>query len=191
MNGAVEYLASIKARIVAHPRVVRWTVVREEAQGDQGLLRYRLMLHGGDLCDPLSGTVANIVHLGVTRRGAIVTALERQGAGMEYAVLVERQKTGWRAFIPALSDLDAEGASRDQAVQNVQRAAEAYLSSVEITTIEVKLPQEPSWRRGSPRTLLRALEAFAGDEEALRKHFEDIARERQRQRAEAQQTDVE
>jgi hypothetical protein len=47
VNGAAEYLASLKARIVAHPRVVRWIVVREEAQGDQGLLRYRLMLRGG------------------------------------------------------------------------------------------------------------------------------------------------
>jgi predicted RNase H-like HicB family nuclease len=110
---------------------------------------------------------------------------------MEYAVLVERKKGSWRAFIPALADLGAEGVSRDEAVQNVQRAAEAYLSSVEVTTIKVKLPQEPSRRPGSPRTLLRALEAFAGDEEALREHFEEIARERQRQRAEAQQQDVE
>ncbi len=51
MNGAAEYLASIKARIVAHPHVVRWTVVREEPQGDQGLFRYRLTLRGGDLCE--------------------------------------------------------------------------------------------------------------------------------------------
>ena len=49
MNGAAEYLTSIKARIVAHPHVVRWTVVREEAQSDQGLFRYRLTLRGGDL----------------------------------------------------------------------------------------------------------------------------------------------
>ena len=51
MNGAAEHLTSIKARIVAHPQVVRWTVVREEAQGDQGLFRYRLTLRGGDLCE--------------------------------------------------------------------------------------------------------------------------------------------
>jgi hypothetical protein len=51
VNGAAEYLASIKARIVAHPHVVRWIVVREEAQGDQGLFRYRLTLRGGDLCE--------------------------------------------------------------------------------------------------------------------------------------------
>ena len=110
---------------------------------------------------------------------------------MEYAVLVERTKVGWRAFIPALADLGVEGVSRDEAVQNVQRAAEVYLSSVEVTTIKVHLPQEPAQRPGSPRTLLRALEVFAGDEEALRKHFEAIARERQRQRAEAQQQDAE
>jgi predicted RNase H-like HicB family nuclease len=116
---------------------------------------------------------------------------KKQGACMEYAVLVERKTGGWRAFIPALADLDAEGVSRDEAVQNVQRAAEAYLASVEVTTIKVKLPQEPSRRPGSPRTLLRALAAFAGDEEALREHFEDIARERQRQRAAAQQQDAE
>jgi hypothetical protein len=51
VNGAAEHLVSIKARIVAPPHVVRWTVVREEAQGDQGLFRYRLTLRGGDLCE--------------------------------------------------------------------------------------------------------------------------------------------
>ena len=110
---------------------------------------------------------------------------------MEYAVLIERKKEGWRAFIPALADLGAEGGSRDEAVRNVQQAAEAYLASVEVTTIKVNLPQEPSRRPGSPRTLLRALEVFAGDEEALQEHFEDIARERRRQRVEAQQQDAE
>ena len=110
---------------------------------------------------------------------------------MEYAVLIERKKEGWRAFIPALADLGAEGGSRDEAVRNVQQAAEAYLASVEVTTIKVNLPQEPSRRPGSPLTLLKALEAFAGDEEALQEHFEEIARERQKQRTEAQQQDVE
>ena len=110
---------------------------------------------------------------------------------MEYAVLIERKKESWRAFIPALADLSAEGGSRDEAVQNVQRAAEAYLASVEVTTIKVNLPQEPLWRPGSPRMLLRVLEAFAGHEEALQEHFEEIARGRQRQRAEAQQQGVE
>ena len=110
---------------------------------------------------------------------------------MEYAVLIERKQEGWRAFIPALADLGAEGGSRDEAVRNVQQAAEAYLASVEVTTIKVNLPQESSQRPGSPRALLRALEAFASDEEALQDHFEEIARERQRQRADVQQQNVE
>jgi predicted RNase H-like HicB family nuclease len=105
---------------------------------------------------------------------------------MEYAVLIEQQQGGWWAFIPALADLGAEGRSRDEAARNVQRAAEAYLASVEVTTIKVNLPQELARRPGNPQILLRALEAFAGDEEALREHFEEIARERQRQRVEAQ-----
>jgi len=33
---------------------------------------------------------------------------------------------------------------------------------------------------GSPQALLKALAAFTGDEEAVREHFEEIARERQR-----------
>jgi predicted RNase H-like HicB family nuclease len=110
---------------------------------------------------------------------------------MEYAVLIERKKESWRAFIPALADLSAEGSSRDEAVQNVQRAAEAYLASVEVTAMKINLPQEPLRRPDSPRALLRTLEAFAGDEEALHEHCEEIARERQRQRTEAQQQDVE
>jgi predicted RNase H-like HicB family nuclease len=110
---------------------------------------------------------------------------------MEYTVLIERKQEGWRAFIPALADLGAEGVSRDEAVRNVQRAAEAYLSAVEVTTIKINLLQELARRPGRPQTLLRALEAFAGDAEALREHFEDIARERQRQRTEAQQQGME
>lgn len=66
-----------------------------------------------------------------------------------------------------------------------------YLSSVEVTTIKVNLPQDSQRRPGSPRALLRTLEAFVGDEEALREHFEAIARERQRQREEAYQQDAE
>jgi hypothetical protein len=33
-----EYLASIKARIVVHSQVVRWVIVREEAQDDVSLI---------------------------------------------------------------------------------------------------------------------------------------------------------
>ena len=51
MKDATDYLAHIKALIVLNPRVVHWTVVREEAQGDMGLFRYRLALRDGALLE--------------------------------------------------------------------------------------------------------------------------------------------
>jgi hypothetical protein len=51
VKDAADYLAAIKARIIANPQATRWTVVREEAQGDMGLLRYRLTLRGGGLLE--------------------------------------------------------------------------------------------------------------------------------------------
>ncbi len=51
MKDAAEYLVSIKACIVAHPQVAQWAIVREEAQGDMGLLRYRLTLRRGGLLE--------------------------------------------------------------------------------------------------------------------------------------------
>jgi predicted RNase H-like HicB family nuclease len=105
---------------------------------------------------------------------------------MEYPVIVEQKNGIWRAVIPALADLSAEGASRDVAMKNAQRAVEDYLSKVEVTTISVPLPRGQTPRAGSPRALLKEIEAFAGDEEALREHFEEIVRGRQRQREEAQ-----
>ncbi len=44
MRDATDYLTRIKALIVANQKVVRWSVVREETQGDLGLFRYRLFL---------------------------------------------------------------------------------------------------------------------------------------------------
>ncbi len=47
MKSALEYLAHIRALIVSHPRIVHWTVIREEALGRSGLFRYRLSLDDG------------------------------------------------------------------------------------------------------------------------------------------------
>ena len=41
MKDAADYLTYIKALMVVNPQVLRWTVVREEVQGDMGMLRYR------------------------------------------------------------------------------------------------------------------------------------------------------
>ena len=51
MKDAADYLAHIKALIVVNPQVVHWTVVREEAQGDMGLFRYRLALRDDGLLE--------------------------------------------------------------------------------------------------------------------------------------------
>lgn len=97
---------------------------------------------------------------------------------MEYPVIVKQKNGIWRAVIPALADLSAEGASRDEAMKNAQRAAEDYLSKVELTTIKVPLPGEQTPRAGSPQALLKEIEGFAGDEEALREHVEEIVKAR-------------
>ena len=51
MREASEYLSQIKALIVLTPQVVHWEIVREEAQGDAGLFRYRLNLRDGSLLE--------------------------------------------------------------------------------------------------------------------------------------------
>ena len=106
---------------------------------------------------------------------------------MQYPVIVEHINGVYRALIPALSDLSAEGATREEAVQKVRRAAEAYLSTVEVTTIELALPMDrQTLRPGSPQAVLRAAGKFKGDEEAMLQHIEEIYAERRRQREEVE-----
>ncbi len=51
MKDAAEYLAQVKALIVMNPQVVHWTAAREEAQGEAGLFRYKLMLWDGGVIE--------------------------------------------------------------------------------------------------------------------------------------------
>lgn len=51
MKDASDYLTYIKALIVMNPEVLRWTVLREEAQGDMGMLGYRLTLCDSSLLE--------------------------------------------------------------------------------------------------------------------------------------------
>lgn len=106
---------------------------------------------------------------------------------MEYSVIVERNNGVYKALIPELPALSAEGRSSDEAVRNVRQAAQDYLATVEIRKIHVDIPQ----RYSTARDWIEAAEAFAGDEEALREHFAEIEAERQRQREEAQGQDAE
>ncbi len=51
MTNAGNYLAHIKALILLNPQVAHWRIVREEEQGDRGLLRYRLTLKDNSLLE--------------------------------------------------------------------------------------------------------------------------------------------
>ena len=111
---------------------------------------------------------------------------------MEYPVIVEQKNGVYRALIPALADLSAEGQSPDEAVQKVQQAAEAYLAAVEFRTIRIETPaQQTTPRYSTARDWLEAVKVFEGDEEALREHFAGIEAERWRQREEANGQDAE
>lgn len=109
---------------------------------------------------------------------------------MEYAVIVEQKNGTWRAVIPALPDLSAEGASRDEAVVNAHCAAEDYLSNVEVVTIKIGIPNQQSSQRnprpGSPQSVLQLAGKFAGNEEAMLQHIEEIYAERRKQREEVE-----
>jgi hypothetical protein len=49
LKNAADYLVHIKALIALSHEVVHWKVMREEAQGDMGLFRYRPTLRRGRL----------------------------------------------------------------------------------------------------------------------------------------------
>lgn len=51
MKDAADYLRHVKALIALNRQVVHWEVLREEAQGDIGLLRYRLTLRDHSLLE--------------------------------------------------------------------------------------------------------------------------------------------
>lgn len=102
---------------------------------------------------------------------------------MEYPVIGEKRNGSYRALIPALADLSAEGRSPDEAVEKVRSAAEAYLATVELRRITVA--STPAQVYSTAQDWLDAVKAFEGDEDALKEHFIEIESERQRQRDEA------
>ncbi|SRR6266446_2463368 len=104
---------------------------------------------------------------------------------MRYPVIVEQRNGLWRAVIPGLSDLRAEGASYDEAVRNARQVAEDYLAQVVTTTIEVTTPPSELLSSRSAQTWIESAGRFENDQEVMRKHIEDIYVERRRQREEA------
>jgi len=48
---ADDYLAYVKALIIANSQVAGWKALREEGGGDLGLFRYRITFHDGSLME--------------------------------------------------------------------------------------------------------------------------------------------
>ena len=100
---------------------------------------------------------------------------------MEFLVIIERKNNHYHASIPALSDLTAEGSTSDEAVKNVQRAAEEYLATVELRTIHIGAPQPYS----PAQDWLKAVGSFSPFDELDKQHWAEIEAERKRQYEEA------
>ena len=54
-----------------------------------------------------------------------------------YEVIVERSNGNYLAYIPALPNIRVEGATREEVIGNAQRAAQQYLTTVEIATLHL------------------------------------------------------
>lgn len=66
MKQASDYLAYVKAMIILNPRVIQWITLREEAQEQIGLFRYRLTLDDGSLLEAFE-------RFQITEQGVTVT----------------------------------------------------------------------------------------------------------------------
>lgn len=97
---------------------------------------------------------------------------------MQYPVIVEKRNGVYRALIPALAGLTAEGTSSDEAVLKVKTAAQDYLASVEVRTIELEAPAFAAQGYSTAADWLAAVKVFEGDREALEQHFAEIEDER-------------
>ena len=54
-----------------------------------------------------------------------------------YDVIIEQQNGIFRALIPTLPNIVAEGATRDEAIINAKSAAQLYLANVEVAAVEL------------------------------------------------------
>jgi hypothetical protein len=100
---------------------------------------------------------------------------------MRYIVIVECENGLYRARIPSLPGLSAEGTTLEEALKGARQEAASYLSRVTVATIEVDLP---TLHLDSAQSWLDAAGTFEGDQEQSQ-HFADLAAKRQQQRTAA------
>lgn len=104
---------------------------------------------------------------------------------MQYPVIIEQLNGHYRATIPALMNLMAEGNTRDEALRKVWREAEVYLAKVEIATIEVATPPQMI-RPDSPQAWLNAAGGMDPTDALYQEYLAELAAEKQRQREDAE-----
>lgn len=109
---------------------------------------------------------------------------------MQYPVIIEQLNGHYRATIPALMNLMAEGTTRDEALRNVWREAEVYLAKIELVTIELATPPQMI-RPDSPQAWLRSAGKFKGEAEEMQQHIEEIYTARRHQREDAEREEAE
>ena len=100
---------------------------------------------------------------------------------MEFLVIIEQQGGQYRALIPSLSDLSAVGSTSEEAVQNVQCAAEKYLATVELRTVHIQSPQ----RYSTAQDWIEAVKNLPPFDKLDQEHWAEIEAERKRQYEEA------
>ena len=100
---------------------------------------------------------------------------------MKCVVIVECENGLYRARIPSLPGLSAEGTTLEEALQGARQEAASYLSRVAVATIEVDLP---ALQLNSAQAWLDAAGTFEGDQEQSQP-FADLAAKRQQQRTAA------
>ncbi|HEX4950964.1 MAG TPA: type II toxin-antitoxin system HicB family antitoxin [Blastocatellia bacterium] len=108
---------------------------------------------------------------------------------MKYPVLVERKNGHWRAVIPALAGLSAEGATCDEAVVNAQTAAEIWLSNVVVRTINlppVALQHAEFSTAQDWLEAVRTAPTIDDSDELYQQYLADLEADKQRQREEAE-----
>ncbi|MGE0827223.1 MAG: type II toxin-antitoxin system HicB family antitoxin [Candidatus Binatia bacterium] len=97
---------------------------------------------------------------------------------MKCTVIIENKDGRYRALIPSLPGLSAEGTTVEEALTGAQREATAYLARVAVESIDIDLPTAS---QSSAQSWIDAAGIFKGDQEHL-KHFADLAVIRGQQR---------
>lgn len=67
MSNARDYLERIRALIISNSQVVNWDILREEAQGEKGMFRYRLTLPDGSLLELFEFFIVTETEVQVTK----------------------------------------------------------------------------------------------------------------------------